>query len=272
MTRTERLAATEDRSGMLSAADCARAVTPADARTFVTFDQVSRKVGSADTVEYWKSAPYPLSFMDGYDVKRRLRDAASNPVMAAELAPVLERGGGLLDPAPLMRTRPSTRQSRLRNRSRHLENRAWRLLWMPASLPYYETPRSDFTSLALRLFTKRLIFSSWQVVPQAVASVLSYEAERRMMLARIQRRTPAAHEDPLAPPIPAGRWPARGHEHIRAGQPKRRAGAPDRPAGAHGATLTGTPRSRQRRSSRSRRSESARSFTRSGRSATGRRR
>ena len=65
-----------------------------------------------------------------------------------------------------------------------LDTKAWRLLWMPASLPYYDTPRSDFSSPALRSFTKRLIFSSWQVVPQAVASVLSYEAERRMMLAR----------------------------------------------------------------------------------------
>lgn len=35
--------------------------------------------------------------------------------------------------------------------------------------------------------TKRLIFSSWTVVPQAVAAVLSYEAERRMMQERDRR-------------------------------------------------------------------------------------
>ena len=30
-------------------------------------------------------------------------------------------------------------------------------------------------------FTKRLVFSSWQVVPKALSTLLSYEAERRMM-------------------------------------------------------------------------------------------
>ena len=102
MTRTERLAATQDRSGMLQAQPVSPGrVTTADAQSFVTFDEVSRKVGASDTVEYWKSAPYPLSFMDGYDVKRRVRDAASNPLLAVDLAAVIERGHGLLDPVAL---------------------------------------------------------------------------------------------------------------------------------------------------------------------------
>ena len=187
MARTERLAATQDRSGMLKLQPIAPGqVTAEDARTFVTFDEVSRKLGSRDTVEYWKSAPYPLAFMDGYEVKRKLRDAASDPVMSAELAPVLERGGGLLDPATLdAYAALDPGNARLRGIAEDmLESRAWRLLWLPASLPYYETPRSDFSAPPLRSLTKRLVFSSWQVVPQAVASVLSYEAERRMMHAR----------------------------------------------------------------------------------------
>ena len=39
-------------------------------------------------------------------------------------------------------------------------------------------PEGPFHGKAERL-TKRLIFSSWQVVPKAVAALLSYEAERR---------------------------------------------------------------------------------------------
>jgi hypothetical protein len=190
MTRTERLAATEDRSGMLEAKPILPGpITPADARTFMTFDQVSRTVGAADTVEYWKSAPYPLSFMDGYDVKRRLRDAASNPTMAEDLSRALKDADGLLDPRALDEYAAlDPGNTRLRSIAAGvLDNRAWRLLWMPPSLPYYETPRSDFSSPRLRSFTKRLIFSSWQVVPQAVASVLSYEAERQMMQARDPR-------------------------------------------------------------------------------------
>ena len=187
MTRTERLGATEDRSGMLLAkSNLPGPVTPSDIRTFAMFDRVSRKVGGADTVEYWKSAPYPLSFMDGYDVKRRLRDAASNPAMAADLDELLDGADGLINPDALdAYAALDPGNARLRTIAADvLDNKAWRLLWIPPSLPYYETPRSDFSSPSLAAFTKRLIFSSWQVVPQAVASVLSYEAERRMMQAR----------------------------------------------------------------------------------------
>jgi hypothetical protein len=187
MVRTERLAATADRSGMLrsQALEPGR-VTPEDARTFVTFDRVSRAVGATDSIEYWKSAPYPLSFMEGYDVKRRLKDASSDSQRGPELAAMLEGGDGLLDPAMLARYETvDPGNARLRNLATELlDTKAWRLLWVPASMPYYETPRSDFSSATLRSFTKRLVFSSWQVVPQAVATLLSYEAERRMMLAR----------------------------------------------------------------------------------------
>jgi hypothetical protein len=198
MTRTERLAATADRSGMLHTHPLEPGqVTAADARAFVTFDEVSRNVGVSDTVEYWKSAPYPLSFMDGYEVKRRLRDAVDgavvDPARAGEVGAILSRGHGLLEPADLDAYRAlDPGNARLRDLSNDLiETKAWRLLWIPASLPYYETPRSDFSSPRLRSLTKRLVFSSWQVVPQAVASVLSYEAERRMMLARDPKVTAA---------------------------------------------------------------------------------
>ena len=196
MTRTERLAATHDRSGMLEQRPAVPGpVTRSDARTYVAFDQVGRTVGSADTVEYWKSAPYPLSFMDGYDIKRKLRDAAANPVLADELATVLGGADGLLDPRALEAYEAlDPGNSRLRTIAADvLDNGGWRLLWMPPSLPYY-SPRGDFNAPKLKGFTKRLIFSSWQVVPQAVASVLSYEAERRMMQARNTRaeNTPEA--------------------------------------------------------------------------------
>ena len=39
---------------------------------------------------------------------------------------------------------------------------------------------SPWRSARMRKFSKRLIFSSWQVVPKAIASVLSYEVERRI--------------------------------------------------------------------------------------------
>jgi hypothetical protein len=47
-------------------------------------------------------------------------------------------------------------------------------------LPYYEGS-GPFATPELRNFTKRLVFSCWKVVPKAIATVLSYEAERHMM-------------------------------------------------------------------------------------------
>jgi hypothetical protein len=198
MTRTERLAATADRSGMLHTHPVTPGqVTGADARTFVTFDQISRKVGVSDTVEYWKAAPYPLSFMDGYEVKRRLHDAVDGAPAdlerAGAIGKILSHGHGLLDPADLEAYQAlDPGNARMRDLAGEmLESKAWKLLWIPASMPYYDAPRSDFKSPRLRSLTKRLVFSSWQVVPQAVASVLSYEAERRMMLARDPKATGA---------------------------------------------------------------------------------
>ena len=187
MTRTERLAATRDRSGMLEhRLQPPSEVTPGDARAFVAFDAVSRIVRAPDPVEFWKSAPYPLSFMQDYHVKRRLRDTLEvDPGAAADVARALANGDGLVDPDSIARyDELDPGNARLRALSHDMiDSGAWRLLWLPPSLPYY-APRGAFRSGGRGSITKRLVFSSWTVVPQAVASVLSYEAERLMMRER----------------------------------------------------------------------------------------
>jgi len=61
-----------------------------------------------------------------------------------------------------------------------LDCEAWRLLWIPPAWPYYK-PEGEFARPGAQNLTKRLIFSSWQVVPKVVAALLTYEAERRML-------------------------------------------------------------------------------------------
>ncbi len=62
-------------------------------------------------------------------------------------------------------------------------------------MPYYE-PGPPWSDVAADGFTKRLIFSSWTVAPQAIACLLSYEAERRMVRKGRRRRlnTPEARK------------------------------------------------------------------------------
>jgi len=55
-------------------------------------------------------------------------------------------------------------------------------LWIPPSMPYYGPARSSPPP------TKSLVFSSWSMVPDAVAALLSYEAERRMGVGESGRR------------------------------------------------------------------------------------
>ena len=54
----------------------------------------------------------------------------------------------------------------------------WQILWMPPSMPYIEPGGVYREKDGL---TKALVFSSWSAVPDAVASICSYEAERKMI-------------------------------------------------------------------------------------------
>ena len=54
----------------------------------------------------------------------------------------------------------------------------WQLLWMPPSMPYIKPGDAYRDKDGL---TQALVFSSWSAVPDAVASICSYEAERMMI-------------------------------------------------------------------------------------------
>src|SRR5690606_38905726 len=60
-----------------------------------------------------------------------------------------------------------------------LDSGAWQVAWLPPSLPYYSA-RGSYESDAVRGFTKRLLFSAWNVAPKGIATMLSYEVERRL--------------------------------------------------------------------------------------------
>jgi hypothetical protein len=193
MVRTERLSITADRSGMLDDRDMpGTRLTAGDVRAFASADRVSRRLLAGDVTDFWKSSPYLLNFMTDYKVKRELKQAASDPARAAELA-------SCVDPATLLPTDAIAAyeavdpgNARLRALvDEMIGSGAWQLLWMPASLPYYEG-RGAWASQRAASLTKRLIFSSWNVVPDALSVLLSYEAERRMM----RSRDPTARNDP----------------------------------------------------------------------------
>jgi hypothetical protein len=180
MVRTERLAATENRGGMLDTAS-SRAVcdvTTRDVRSFVDVDRVAAALhGVPSMVEYWKSAPYLLNFMDDYVVKREIK---------ARLAESDESFAKLLrgrHPLTQKSLQDYGRIDPLNGRLRWLLNdldqsQSFDVLWVPPAMPQvslsgpYERARDSG-------MTKRLVFSGWSVVPKAVAALTSFEFERR---------------------------------------------------------------------------------------------
>jgi len=182
MSRTERLAATSDRSGMLREIPSSARLEPSDVRQYLTAAGVAQALYHGEIVEYWKSAPYLLNFMDDYELKKDLRQAIDASQSGAVAGALAGAGLGLLpweDIAAYRAIDPAN--SRLRSLlTETVETGMWKLLWLPPSLPYYG-PSGPFASLHGNGVTKRLVFSSWKVVPKVIASVLSHEVERRMM-------------------------------------------------------------------------------------------
>lgn len=189
MVRTERLAVTPDRNGMLE--DISRvedAILPSDLESYVHLDRIARALDAGDQIEHWKSAAYPLNLMDDYKLKRAMRDAAASGT-ANNLSHLLEKAAPyLLDWEAIQQYRRiDPGNARLRSLFREtVDTENWRLLWVPPSLPYYE-PDGNFAKVGKDGFTKSLIFSSWRVVPKTIAILTSYEAERRMIQATDHR-------------------------------------------------------------------------------------
>lgn len=199
MVRTERLALSADRNGMLS--ELIPDHVPfgsTDVEQYLALQRIARLVDHDDVMEYWKSAPYLLNFMEEYDFKRKVITSADNSNQDFNMVEAIAAlGKGLLQRKEIERYRKlDPGNARLRYLHQDLiERGAWRLLWVPPALAYYQGS-GPFNDPQLAGFTKRLIFSCWRVVPKAVAAVLSYEAERCMIQTyrKKSRNTPEARK------------------------------------------------------------------------------
>jgi hypothetical protein len=163
------------------------APTASDLLAFVKMKRLAQHVGGQLSVDYWKSAPYFLSFMDGYELSRKVRSQAGDPevralvnaaprVRRADVPAAKRKGKGL--------TRKGNRIEPGNTRLRALESEVigadlHNLLWMPPSMPYYHST-GVFAKVSPVTATKRLIFSSWAAAPSSISALLSHEALRQL--------------------------------------------------------------------------------------------
>lgn len=172
IARTERVSETADRDAMMRDIDVPVTVEPSD---LIEARAVARVADAADapgTVEYWKSAPYLLSFLRDYKLGQRLEHLKDAPpaslvqaIKDAKSAQIDKRAVEAYDAIP-------DNNGRMRALKKiAFQNDMAKRLWVPPSLPYFG-PRIRAS--------KWLIFSQWAMVPDAIAALLSYESERAM--------------------------------------------------------------------------------------------
>ena len=122
-------------------------------------------------VEYIKSCPYVLSFMEHYKYKDDLRKVKPKFTRLARKLLFIDE-----------QRIHSFRQLSLGNaRLNNLMDIAFngnteKLLWIPPSIPYYQ-PGGAYRGK--EKISKILVFSAWDMVPRMIACTLSYECERR---------------------------------------------------------------------------------------------
>lgn len=170
-----------------STVDCIEHFSADDIHVFKALDQLGQALGevsqghsTSQVMEFYKAAPWPLSFLAGYQFRKQLEQHRS------ELKQAIRQS----EPAWLSRDDIQHYRLKLADtphaKTRALvaklfETRSEELLWVPPSLPHYPLEGSF---KGQEYFTKTLLFSSWVMVPRALSGLISYEAERRVLPSR----------------------------------------------------------------------------------------
>ena len=179
MARTERASASRDYDSMVKELRPHLGVESSDVEQYIAVDSLFRTVGAQDPLMMWKSAPYLINFMSNYRFNEHLRNAIIDD--PGSIAEEFSRFSEARLSANAIRQLEeiATVNASLRYLMRtSLDTGMWQLLWLPPTIAYWPLEGPFKTASGA---TKTLMFSAWNVVPDAVSALMSYEAERRML-------------------------------------------------------------------------------------------
>lgn len=175
--RTERI--TENQLGdMIDSSDAENQlkVIKEDITSFMDVQQLldDTLVNVNVPMDYVKSTPYLMSFMKNYQLKRKIERYFEDHLNEFDK---LKKDTLWLNKEKINDYQHiPLNNARLENLMEHiLKDNAAKLLWVPPSLPYYELTGAFE---GCEEFSKTLIFSSWEMVPRMISSLVSYEIER----------------------------------------------------------------------------------------------
>lgn len=192
LSRNERLNVAKDYDNMISKNTLDQiSVINHDVANFIAIDRltdilrsknalITNRFGS--TLEFAKSAPYPLSFLKGYNLYDLFDKYKDDPEIQSFLkqnanATIPYEKINNYKPFGFHKGEPTYPNGKLRVLAEECFNHnAELLLWIPPSKPYY-IPFGCFEKASD--FSKILVFSNWLMAPRAISTLLSYEVERR---------------------------------------------------------------------------------------------
>ena len=125
-------------------------------------------------VDYVKSCPYIFSFMQNYEAKKKLTEYFRKhqdqvEIVGSKWLWLNKKAVNRYKPLPPV----NARFERLKKEA--VDAKSALLMWVPPTRPYYAL-QGAFRGVDS--FSKILVFSSWEMVPKMIASLISYEAER----------------------------------------------------------------------------------------------
>ncbi|MEZ7494970.1 hypothetical protein QO206_05700 [Leeuwenhoekiella aequorea] len=192
ISRNERMAIAKNYDNMVSTAKGTNLVIiKNDIENFIAIDRTVQEIAKINprlnnrfgsTIEFSKSAPYPLSYLQGYKLRENL-DMYKDELGLKEF---FKKNTSSWLPYEAINNYkavgyhndvPSYPNPKLRLLAQEcFKDKAEFLLWVPPSKGLYK-PFGIYKDTDD--FSKILIFSGWAMVPRAVSTLLSYEIERR---------------------------------------------------------------------------------------------
>ena len=166
--------------------DISHCLTEGDINSYIQMQHLmdncrsfGQRVFSAPT-DYTKSAAFQLSFMDNYKLKDEIQKGWAAGARRKSNVDCLLLDKNLVENYKLTQYNNARLNFVIESIFGDKQHPTYveQLLWVPASHPYYTTGETIFTRN--RDFSKYLVFSSWGMVPKMLASLISYESERRL--------------------------------------------------------------------------------------------
>lgn len=130
-------------------------------------------------MEYAKSSPYLLSFMDKYKLKEKLAKAYTEhpwEIKQKQQYLIKKKNINTYERIPSCNAKLDKLSNILFGEKG--EKHGEQLFWIPASHPYYKVPASNVFAKN-QDFSKVLIFSAWEMVPRMIACMISYAIEQK---------------------------------------------------------------------------------------------